>query len=85
VEFQGFFKPKHHFVSHAVPSVMKMGPMPEYWCYSFEGFHQRIKRISKGSNWKDVCFRIASYWCYQFGILMGTPDSAEYARMSGLA
>ena len=85
VEFTNLFKPKHHFVSHVVPNIIKMGPLPEYWCYSFEGFHQRIKRISRGSNWKNVCWRIVSYWCYQFGIVMGMDDASESNRLSGLA
>jgi len=84
-QYKGFFKPKHHYLSHVIPNIIELGPLPEYWCYSFEGFHQKIKRISRASNWKNVGKRIVKFWCYQFACLMGTHDEAERSRLSGIA
>ena len=70
---QGLFKPKQHFAAHASVNILKFGPMREYWCFSYEGMHQRVKRISKNSNWRNVAKRIMRFWCNQFMCMMGSP------------
>jgi hypothetical protein len=68
-EFKDFFKPKHHYVAHAPLDILKLGPMRGFWCWSFEGFHQIMKRIAADSNFKgNVCKRIVEVWRFQFGL-----------------
>ena len=83
-EFKGLYKPKHHFLSHACIHIMRLGPMRGYWCYSFEGFHQRIKRICRNSNYKYVSGRLVDFWIMQFRICMSIADPAERRRMVNL-
>jgi hypothetical protein len=83
-EISDFFKPKHHFSSHASVHTLRMGPMSGYWCYAYEGFHQRVKRIAKGSKWKNVAKRIVSYFCMQFGVVFGYANSEERRKKSNL-
>ena len=85
-EFKGYFKPKNHFASHASTHTLRGGPMREYWTYSYEAFHQRVKHISRGSNWRNVAKRIMRYWCFQFMYLNSLrDDTKERARLSNLA
>ena len=68
-EFKGFFKPKHHYVAHAPLDILKLGPMRGFWCWSFEGFHQVMRRIAADSNFKgNVCKRLLEVWRFQFGL-----------------
>ena len=83
-EYEGFYKPKHHFATHASINTMQMGPMKGLWCYSFEGFHQRVKRIAEGSNFKNVSKRIIEFFCVQFGMIMHLPHGSERSRIAGL-
>jgi hypothetical protein len=83
--YEGFMKPKNHFVTHAARDTLKKGPMRERWCYSYEGFHQRVKHISKGSNWKNPCRRMMRFWCHQFAFLNSLHDPSERKRLNGLA
>ena len=81
---KGLFKPKQHFTSHASVTIVRAGPMREYWCYSYEGMHQRVKRISKNSNWRNVSKRIMRFWCWQFACVMAARGN-ERIRLSNLA
>ena len=81
---QKLFKPKMHFASHAAVNILRSGPMREYWCYSYEGMHQRVKRIASGSNWRNVSKRIMRFWCNQFRCLMGVAHDAR-SRLNNIA
>ena len=81
---QKLVKPKSHFSSHAAVNILKSGPMREYWCYSYEGMHQRVKRIANGSNWRNVSKRIMRFWCNQFMCLIGLSQN-EQRRLNNLA
>ena len=63
-QFKNLFKPKHHFAAHVSVNIERMGPLREYWCYSYEGFHQRVKHIARNSNWQIVSKRIARFFVY---------------------
>ena len=45
--------------------------MREYHCWSYEGFHQRVKKIADASNFRNVSKRIVEYFCLQFGCVLG--------------
>lgn len=55
-----------------------------YWCYSFEGFHQRVKRIARNSNYRNVSKRILVYWAIQFGLTMSQTTAKERRALSNL-
>ena len=79
-------KPKNHLVAHAATDTLKKGPMRERWCYSYEGFHQKVKRITKGARTGiDPCKRVMKFWCYQFAFLNACSDPSERKRLQGLA
>jgi len=66
-QFKDLKKPKQHFILHLGLDTLRCGPPRGYWCFSFEGFHQRVKRIASGSNFQDVQKRIMTTWAIQFG------------------
>ena len=84
-EYGHFYKPKHHFATHAPVNTLRIGPMRGYWCYSFEGFHQRVKRIAKDSNYKNICKRIVEFFCMQVGMQLGSHDANRRQKLSSLA
>ena len=84
-EYGHFYKPKHHFATHAPVNTLRMGPMRGYWCYSFEGFHQRVKRIAKDSNYINICKRVVDFYCMQFGVHLGCSDPKRQRKLSTLA
>ena len=85
-DFHGFDKPKHHSAAHVGPSLLRLGPLREFWCFSFEAFHQRVKHIAKASNFRNVTKRIMRFWCMQFNVVYGhTHDEKERVRLSNLA
>ena len=59
-------------------------PICRYWTYSYEGFHQRVKRIAKASNYKNVSKRIVRYWVAQFALAMHAHDPDERQRISNM-
>ena len=83
-EFKDLYKPKHHFVSHACMHVVRLGPMRGYWCYSFEGFHQRVKRILRNCNYRNASNRCLKFWCMQFSRIMAERDPVRRREMSNL-
>ena len=83
-EFKGCYKPKHHFASHTFIHILRLGPLRGYWCYSFEGLHQRVKRILRSSNFKSCASRIMKFWCHQFSHLMTINDPVDQRNMSNL-
>lgn len=72
-EYQGFQKPKHHFAQHVPVDIINHGPARGYWCFSFEGMHQKIKAFSVGSTFVNICKRVAGLWSRDFA-------HAVYAR-----
>ena len=56
------WKPKHHFTQHIPIDILYLGPARGYWCFSYEGFNKVIKKITKGSNFKNICKRVADVW-----------------------
>ena len=61
-KFKSHWKPKHHFVQHLPVDMLRLGPARGYWCYSYEGYNKVIKQITKGSNFKNICKRVADIW-----------------------
>ena len=61
-KFKSHWKPKHHFVQHLPVDMVRLGPARGYWCYSYEGYNKVIKKITKGSNFKNICKRVADMW-----------------------
>ena len=56
------WKPKHHMTSHIPVDILRLGPARGYWCYSYEGYNKVIKKITRGSNFKNICKRVADVW-----------------------
>ena len=52
----------HHFSQHLPLDMLRLGPARGYWCYSYEGYNKVIKKITKGSNFKNICKRVADVW-----------------------
>ena len=65
--------------SHLTPRISRLAShvihsadcsIHRYWCYSFEGMHQRVKKIAANSNYRNVSKRIVFYHSLQFGLRM---------------
>ena len=52
--------PKCNFLLHYPRHMMKFGPLRFLWYMRFEAYHQRIKRITRSQNFKNVCFTVAN-------------------------
>ena len=61
--YKFLWKPKHHFCEHMVEEIKRVGPHRSYWCFSFEGYNQKLKRAARNSNYKDVSGRVAKRLC----------------------
>lgn len=55
-------KPKHAFAQQYSVDIIRNGPMRYNWCMTFEMFNQVIKQIARGSNFKNLCYRILHFW-----------------------
>ena len=62
-------RPKHHFMVHYSNSILKLGPLIQFWSMRFEAKHSFFKRISNTTcNFKNICktmaFRHQMTLCY---------------------
>ena len=64
-EYEGLFRPKHHFLAHLARDVWRFGPPRGYWCFGFESFNRVIKAGAQHSNWKRSSLSIMQYWSMQ--------------------
>ena len=64
-EYEGLFRPKHHFLAHLARDVWRFGPPRGYRCFGFESFNRVIKAGAQHSNWKRSSLSIMQYWSMQ--------------------
>lgn len=61
--------PKHHYMVHYPSQMMRLGPLINSWNMRQEAKLSFIKRLSRKSNYKNVCKTVAKrhqFWlCYQ--------------------
>lgn len=73
-------KPKHHFVQHIPLDALMHGPPRGYWCFSFEGMHQVMKRYARGSSFVNVGKRIMGLWTKRVALHLMECSQEAYAR-----
>jgi hypothetical protein len=66
-EYDGFWKPKHHFVQHTRMDILRYGPPRNVWCMAYEPFNQEIKAIASRSNFKNVLETVGRFWLEKSG------------------
>jgi len=66
-EYEGFWKPKHHFLQHTRADILRYGPPRYVWCMAFESFNQEIKAIASRSNFKNVLETVGRFWIDKSG------------------
>ena len=61
-EYDGLWKPKHHFATHLPVDLLRFGPLRGYWCMSFEGFNKVVKRATEISNYRSEDVFVMEHW-----------------------
>lgn len=64
-QYEGHFRPKHHFLTHLPLNSFLCGPVRAYWCFSFEAKNQEVKLAVEASNYKDACGSAIGTLAYQ--------------------
>ncbi len=61
--------PKHHYMIHYPSQMLRLGPLIQSWTMRQESKLSFIKRVSRQSNYKNICKTVAKkhqFWiCYQ--------------------
>ena len=61
-EYAGFYRPKHHFLTHLARDIWRYGPPRGFWTFGFESFNKVIKAGAKRSNFRCETLSIMEYW-----------------------
>ena len=61
-EYNGLWKPKHHFETHVPIDLLRFGPPRGYWCMSFEGFNKVVKQATEISNYRGEDLFCMNHW-----------------------
>ena len=61
-EYNGLWKPKHHFETHLPVDLLRFGPLRGYWCMSFEGFNEIVKQATEISNYRSEDMFVLEHW-----------------------
>ena len=61
-EYDGLWKPKHHFATHVPIYLLRFGPPRGYWCMSFEGFNKIVKQATELSNYRQEDLFVLDHW-----------------------
>ena len=61
-EYNGLWKPKHHFETHVPIDLLRFGPPRGYWCMSFEGFNKIVKQATEISNYRSEDLFVMNHW-----------------------
>jgi hypothetical protein len=61
-EYNGLWKPKHHFETHLPVDLLRFGPLRGYWCMSFEGFNKIVKQATEISNYRSEDMFVLEHW-----------------------
>lgn len=61
-EYDGLWKPKHHFETHLPVDLLRFGPLRGYWCMSFEGFNKIVKQATEISNYRSEDMFVLGHW-----------------------
>jgi hypothetical protein len=61
-EYDGLWKPKHHFATHLPVDLLRFGPLRGYMCMSFEGFNKIVKQATEISNYRSEDQFVMQHW-----------------------
>ena len=61
-EYNGLWKPKHHFETHLPVDLLRFGPLRGFWCMSFEGFNSIVKQATEISNYRSEDLFVMEHW-----------------------
>lgn len=61
-EYNGLWKPKHHFMTHLPVDLLRFGPLRGFWCMSFEGFNKIVKQAAEISNYRSEDVFVLEHW-----------------------
>jgi hypothetical protein len=61
-EYDGLWKPKHHFATHLAVELLRFGPLRGFWCMSFEGFNKIVKQATELSNYRGEDMFVMEHW-----------------------
>jgi hypothetical protein len=61
-EYDGLWKPKHHFATHLAIDLLRFGPLRGFWCMSNEGFNKLIKQACEISNYRAEDVFVMEHW-----------------------
>ena len=61
-QYAGFYRPKHHFLSHLAGDIWNYGPPRGYWTFGFESFNKVIKSAARQSNFRQESVSIMQYY-----------------------
>jgi hypothetical protein len=76
-EYDGLWKPKHHFETHLPVDVLRFGPLRGFWCMSFEGFNKIVKQATELSNYRGEDVFVMMHWVVKSAkMLRGVRDAA---------
>ena len=76
-EYNGLWKPKHHFETHLPVDLLRFGPLRGYWCMSFEGFNKIVKQATEISNYRSEDMFVLEHWMMKSAkVLRRLRDSA---------
>jgi|TARA_B110000046_G_C12996776_1_gene400357 hypothetical protein len=64
-EYDGLWKPKHHFITHTPIDLLRFGPPRGFWCMSFEGFNKLIKQAAELSNYRAEDVFVLEHWVFK--------------------
>ena len=57
--------PKHHYMVHYPSQIERLGPLISSWTMRQEAKLSFVKRVSRLSNYKNVCKKHQFWMCYQ--------------------
>ena len=66
-EYEGFWKPKHHFCTHLAVELLRFGAMRGYWCMAHEGFNRVVKGAASLSQWRSEDIFVIEHWVMKSG------------------
>jgi len=85
-EYQGLWKPKHHFAQHVPMDIRRYGPPRHYWCMGFEAYNQLIKNLAQMTNFKTPLVSVCNFWIAKSArnLVRGAAAAFSFQRRGGL-
>lgn len=79
-EYDGLWKPKHHFATHVPIDVLRFGPPRGYWCMSFEGFNKLVKQATEISNYRQEDLFVLEHWIMKSARVLRRKRDAKWRQ-----